>query len=66
MGKLMLKVGHFNQVEELYNELLEKASSNSDRVFIYHQVGLLKNRNRCLPEWAFFMKLIAFWNRVAT
>ncbi|CAF4993675.1 unnamed protein product, partial [Rotaria socialis] len=35
MGKLMLRVGHFNQAEELYNELLEDASNDSDRAFIY-------------------------------
>ncbi|CAF5025190.1 unnamed protein product, partial [Rotaria socialis] len=39
MGKLMLRVGHFNQAEELYNELLEDASNDSDRAFIYHQLG---------------------------
>ncbi|CAF4661311.1 unnamed protein product [Rotaria socialis] len=43
MGKLMLKVGHFDQAEELYNELLENASNDSDRAHIYHQLGWLKN-----------------------
>ncbi|CAF5098618.1 unnamed protein product, partial [Rotaria socialis] len=33
MGKLMLKVGHFNQAEELYKELLENVSTDSDRAF---------------------------------
>ncbi|CAF3328461.1 unnamed protein product [Rotaria socialis] len=42
MGKLMLRVGHFNQAEELYNELLEDASNDSDRAFIYHQLGDVK------------------------
>ncbi|CAF5135562.1 unnamed protein product, partial [Rotaria magnacalcarata] len=36
MGQLMLKVGHFNQAEELYNELLKGASTDSDRAYIYH------------------------------
>ncbi|CAF4712581.1 unnamed protein product, partial [Rotaria socialis] len=43
MGHLMLKVGHFDQAEELYNELLEKASNDSDRAFIYHMLGMMKN-----------------------
>ncbi|CAF4947234.1 unnamed protein product, partial [Rotaria socialis] len=30
MGKLMLQVGHFDQAEELYNELLENASDDKD------------------------------------
>ncbi|CAF3101797.1 unnamed protein product, partial [Rotaria socialis] len=43
MGKLMLKVGHFDQAEELYNELLENSSNDTDRAHIYHQLGILKN-----------------------
>ncbi|CAF4546862.1 unnamed protein product, partial [Rotaria socialis] len=43
MGKLMLQLGHFNQAEELYNELLKNASTDSDRAFIYHMLGYLKN-----------------------
>ncbi|CAF4249134.1 unnamed protein product, partial [Rotaria sordida] len=43
MGKLMLQVGHYNQAEELYNELLKTASSDSDTQHIYHMLGLLKN-----------------------
>ncbi|CAF1205064.1 unnamed protein product, partial [Rotaria magnacalcarata] len=43
MGKLMLEVGHFDQAEELYNELLQGASTDSDRAHIYHQLGWLKD-----------------------
>ncbi|CAM4897154.1 unnamed protein product [Rotaria socialis] len=43
MGKLMLQVGHFDQAEELYNELLENASNDRDRAFIYHQLGMMKH-----------------------
>ncbi|CAF3442693.1 unnamed protein product [Rotaria socialis] len=50
MGKLMLKVGHFGQAEELYNELLENASDDSDRAFIYHMLGMMKNRQGKYPE----------------
>ncbi|CAF2158420.1 unnamed protein product, partial [Rotaria magnacalcarata] len=42
MGQLMLKVGHFNQAEELYNELLKGASTDSDRAYIYHELGRVK------------------------
>ncbi|CAF3647566.1 unnamed protein product, partial [Rotaria socialis] len=42
MGQLMLKVGHFDQAEELYNELLGNASDDSDRAHIYHQLGVMK------------------------
>ncbi|CAF5225717.1 unnamed protein product, partial [Rotaria magnacalcarata] len=50
MGKLMLKVGHFNQAEELYNELFKGASDDSDRAFIYHQIGSLKDDQGKYPE----------------
>ncbi|CAF4842486.1 unnamed protein product, partial [Rotaria socialis] len=42
MGKLMLQVGHFDECEELYNELLENASTDSDRAFIYYELGRVK------------------------
>ncbi|CAM4777561.1 unnamed protein product [Rotaria magnacalcarata] len=54
MGKLMLKVGHFNQAEELYNELLENALNDSDRAHVYHQLGLLKNEQGKYQEAATF------------
>ncbi|CAF1114281.1 unnamed protein product [Rotaria magnacalcarata] len=40
MGKLMLQVGHFDQAEELYQELLKNASTDNDRALIYHQLGM--------------------------
>ncbi|CAF1466940.1 unnamed protein product, partial [Rotaria magnacalcarata] len=42
MGQLMLKVGHFDQAEELHQELLKGASTDSDIAYIYHQLGWLK------------------------
>ena len=42
LGHLMIKVAHFNQAEELYNQLLENASSDDDQAHIYHQLGILK------------------------
>ncbi|CAF1409791.1 unnamed protein product, partial [Rotaria magnacalcarata] len=50
MGQLMLQVGHFNQAQELYNELLKGASYDSDRAHIYHQLGWLKVDQGEYPE----------------
>ncbi|CAF3123565.1 unnamed protein product [Rotaria socialis] len=50
MGQLMLKVGHFDQVEELYNGLLDNASTDSDRAHIYHMLGYLKDDQGKYPE----------------
>ncbi|CAF3016766.1 unnamed protein product [Rotaria socialis] len=54
MGKLMLKVGHFDQAEELYDELLKGASDDSDRAFIHHQLGGIKDSQGKYPEAAKF------------
>ncbi|CAF3436885.1 unnamed protein product [Rotaria socialis] len=43
MGQLIVEVGHFNQAEELYNELLANTSNDSDRTHIYHMLGYLKH-----------------------
>ncbi|CAF1615499.1 unnamed protein product [Rotaria magnacalcarata] len=48
MGKLMLQVGHFDQAEELYQELLKNASTDSDREHIYRQLGCV---NECQGEY---------------
>ncbi|CAM4972775.1 unnamed protein product [Rotaria socialis] len=50
MGQSMLTVGDFDQAEELYNELLENASTDSDRAHIYHQLGWLKRQQGKYPE----------------
>ncbi|CAF4071545.1 unnamed protein product [Rotaria magnacalcarata] len=53
-GKLMLNVGHFDQAQELYNELLENASNDSDRAFIYHQLGVTNYHQGKYQEAASF------------
>ncbi|CAF1550412.1 unnamed protein product, partial [Rotaria magnacalcarata] len=50
MGKLMLKVGHFDQAEELYQELLKNASDDTETTFIYYMLGMLKNRQGKYPD----------------
>ncbi|CAF2213502.1 unnamed protein product, partial [Rotaria magnacalcarata] len=50
MGKLMLQVGHFDQAEELYQELLKNASTDSDRAYIYHQLGVMNYYQGKYPE----------------
>ncbi|CAF3478114.1 unnamed protein product [Rotaria socialis] len=54
MGTLMLRVGHFDPAEELYNELLEIASTDTERAIIYHQLGWLKDQQGKYPEAAKF------------
>lgn len=42
LGKLMLAIGHFNQAEELYNELLKNVSNDSNEAYIYQELGRVK------------------------
>ncbi|CAF1130426.1 unnamed protein product [Adineta steineri] len=43
LGNLLLKTGHFDKAEELYEVLLEQPSSQSDKAHYYHQLGYTKN-----------------------
>lgn len=42
MAEFMIKVGHFEQAELLYNELLNDTSNDSYRAHIYHEFGTIK------------------------
>ena len=50
LGQLMLKVGHLEQAEELYNELLNNFPSDSDRAHIYQQLSTMKDRHGLYKE----------------
>ncbi|CAF3567269.1 unnamed protein product [Rotaria sp. Silwood1] len=54
MGHLMLIVGHFNQAEELYNELLKNSYTNTDKAYIYNQLGWVKDDQGLYKEAASF------------
>ncbi|CAF0727037.1 unnamed protein product [Adineta steineri] len=43
LGSLLLRTGHFDKAEELYNTLLEQSSSESDKQHFYHFLGYVKN-----------------------
>ncbi|CAF1609432.1 unnamed protein product, partial [Rotaria magnacalcarata] len=65
MGKLMLQVGHFDQAEELYNELLNGASTDSNRAFIYHMLAIMKNRQGKYPEAVeFYEKSLKIYEQI--
>ncbi|CAF5226067.1 unnamed protein product, partial [Rotaria magnacalcarata] len=42
--RIKQEVGHLDQAEELYQELLKSASTDSERAHIYHQLGWLKGQ----------------------
>lgn len=44
LGKLMLKVGHFTQAEELYNELLKTVKNDRDKAHIFSELGRVKGQ----------------------
>ncbi|CAF2035288.1 unnamed protein product [Rotaria magnacalcarata] len=57
LGKLLLKIGQFDKAEELYRVLLEQTTNDNDRVFIYHQLGLLSNEKGKYTEAASFYEM---------
>ncbi|CAF5178533.1 unnamed protein product, partial [Rotaria magnacalcarata] len=63
MGKLMLKVGHLDQAEELYDELLKGASDDRERAFIYYQLGWLKDQQGKYQEAVKFYEKFLEINR---
>ncbi|CAF4218847.1 unnamed protein product, partial [Rotaria magnacalcarata] len=56
MGQLTLKVGHFDQAEELYNELLNGASDDRDIAHIYHQLACVRQDRGEYREAAEFLE----------
>ncbi|CAF1452762.1 unnamed protein product, partial [Rotaria magnacalcarata] len=59
MGQLLLKIGQFDKAEELYLILLEQTSDDSDRGYIYNDLGWVKkNQGQYEEAVAFFRKLI--------
>ncbi|CAF5055243.1 unnamed protein product, partial [Rotaria sp. Silwood1] len=42
MSQFLFKIGQFDKAEELYMALLEQASDDSDRAYIYHHLGVMK------------------------
>ncbi|CAF4451144.1 unnamed protein product [Rotaria socialis] len=42
MGQLIPRMGYFDQAEELYNELLENSSDDSERANVYNLLGWVK------------------------
>ena len=43
LGKLMIRLGEFNQAKELYNILLEQTSDEREQGFLFYQLGWLKD-----------------------
>jgi tetratricopeptide (TPR) repeat protein len=42
LGHLMIKLGHFNKAEQLYESLLTKATDENTQAHFYHMIGLVK------------------------
>ncbi|CAF1448181.1 unnamed protein product [Rotaria sordida] len=57
LGQLLLKISQFDKAEELYTALLEQASNDSDKAFIYHQLGSVKQDQGQYKETASFYEM---------
>jgi tetratricopeptide (TPR) repeat protein len=43
LGKLMIKLDHFDQAEELYEILLQQTTNEGEKAHLFHQRGWIKN-----------------------
>jgi tetratricopeptide (TPR) repeat protein len=43
LGVLLIKLGHFNKAEELYEILLEQTIDESKKAYLFHQLGWIKD-----------------------
>ncbi|CAF4091610.1 unnamed protein product [Adineta steineri] len=43
LGLLLIKMGHFNKAQEVYEVLLHQATDENDKANIYHQLGCIKD-----------------------
>jgi uncharacterized protein HemY len=44
LGKLMIKLGHFDKAEELYETLHKEATNEGEKAHLFHQFGWIKNQ----------------------
>ena len=44
LGHLMLKLGHFNQAEGLHEILLKQTTIESEKAYLYHMLGTIKEQ----------------------
>ncbi|CAF1429628.1 unnamed protein product [Adineta steineri] len=43
LGKLLFKMGQFNKAQEVYEISLHRTTDESDKAYIYHLLGMIKN-----------------------
>ncbi|CAF3913600.1 unnamed protein product [Rotaria sp. Silwood1] len=65
LGKLMIKVGQFNQAEELYEILLDETNDERKKAVVYHQLGLVKeNQGKYTEAIAFYEKSLEIEQKI--
>ncbi|CAF1182385.1 unnamed protein product [Rotaria sp. Silwood1] len=54
LGKMLLKLGQLDKAEELFTAQLEQTSDESDKAFIYNELGRLKSDQEQYTEAVLF------------
>ena len=63
LGKLMLKLGHFDKAEDLYELLLKQTTDEGKKAYIYYQLGWAKDeQGKYLDAIACYQKSIEIEN----
>jgi tetratricopeptide (TPR) repeat protein len=42
LGQLLIKMGHFDKAQQVFNVLLDETTDDSEKASIYHQLGIFK------------------------
>jgi tetratricopeptide (TPR) repeat protein len=56
LGQLMIKLGHFDKAEELYEILLKQASNKGEKAHLFHYLGLSRMARENMQKHFHIMK----------
>ncbi|CAF3968283.1 unnamed protein product [Adineta steineri] len=63
LGELLIKMGQFNKAQEVYEVLLHQRTDETDKAFIYYQLGSIKDDQGEYPEaLTYYEKSLAIYH----
>jgi tetratricopeptide (TPR) repeat protein len=64
LGKLMIKLGHFDQAEELYEILLQQTTNEDKKAHLFCQLGRIKNgQGKYAEAIGFYQKALEIYQK---
>ncbi|CAF1379683.1 unnamed protein product [Adineta steineri] len=64
MGKLLIKLGHLHQAEQIYSVILEQMNKDEEKAYIYYQLGWIKiDQGNYTQAISFYEKAIKIYEK---